>query len=161
MSRKPASWFLTATAATLTALTALTAAPAWADPAPIGPNQSFYGEVNGYAGQGVLFVNCRGVLFPPPTGHPEPGQTVKVLPGPSPTSGGGVTGSAAHTIAVRFPDTASTTLILSDYGVPAPIPTSLTFPCNAGQGTVSFTPDPTSPTARTSTVTVLFFHGIL
>jgi hypothetical protein len=155
MSRKPTPWFLPATAATLTAFTALTAAPAWADPAPIDPNQSFYGEVNDHAGQATIVVNCQGPIFRLPTGHPSPNQTVKVLPGLSPTSGGGFTGSAAHTIAVRFPDTASTTVILRDYGVPATIPTSLTFP-SVGKGTVTFTPDPTSPTARTSTVTVTF-----
>jgi hypothetical protein len=157
VSRKPTPWFLTAAAATLTALTA---APAWADPAPIGPNQSFYGEVNDHAGQAIIDVNCHGPIFMLLAGHPAPNQTIKALPGLSPTSGGGFTGSAAHTIAVRFPDTASTTVILSDYGVPAAIPTSLTFPC-VGKGTVTFTPDPTSPTARTSTVTVTFLGGVL
>jgi hypothetical protein len=66
----------------------------------------------------------------------------------------GFTGSAAHTIDVRFPDPTATPGILRDYAVPSMIPTSLTFPC-VGSGTVAFVPDPTSPTARTSTVTFL------
>jgi hypothetical protein len=159
MSRKPTPWFLPTAATTLTALTALTAAPAWADPTinptPIGPNQYFYGEVNDHTGKATILVDCHGPVFPRLSGHPEPNQTVKVLPAPSPTSTVGFTGSAAHTIDVRFPDPTATPVILRDYAVPAMIPTSLTFPC-VGSGTVAFVPDPTSPTARTSTVTVTF-----
>jgi hypothetical protein len=159
MSREPTPWFLPAAATTLTALTALTAAPAWADPTinptPIGPNQYFYGEVNDHAGKATILVDCHGPVFPRLSGHPERNQTVKVLPAPSPTSTVGFAGSAAHTIDVRFPDPTATPVILRDYAVPAMIPTSLTFPC-VGSGTVAFVPDPTSPTARTSTVTVTF-----
>jgi hypothetical protein len=159
MSREPTPWFLPAAATTLTALTALTAAPAWADPTinptPIGPNQYFYGEVNDHAGKATILVDCHGPVFPRLSGHPERNQTVKVLPAPSPTSTVGFAGSAAHTIDVRFPDPTATPVILRDYAVPAMIPTSLTFPC-VGSGTVAFVPDATSPTARTSTVTVTF-----
>lgn len=107
LSGKPIPWFLTAAATILTALTALTAAPAWADPTinptPIGPNQYFYGEVNDHTGQAPIVVDCHGPVFPRLSGHPEPNQTVKALPAPSPTSNVGFTGSAAHTIDVRFP----------------------------------------------------------
>jgi len=157
MSRTLASWLITPTAALVTAMAA---APAWADPvidpAPIGPNQYFYGLVNDHAGQANILMGCAGPAGG--TGHPLPGQTVKVFPGPAPTSNDvGFTGSAADAIAVRFPSptVASTPVILRDYAVSAEIPTSLTLPCS-GSGTVAFVPDPTSPTAHPATVTVTF-----
>src|SRR5262249_54022980 len=140
----------------------LTAAPAGADPiidpAPIGPNQYFYGLVNDHAGQATIQMGCFGPIRPGQTGHPLAGQTVKVLPAPAPTTSDlGFTGSAAHAIPVPFPTptVANTRVVLRDYAVSAPIPTSLILPC-AGNGTVAFVPDPTSPTAHTATVTVTF-----
>lgn len=58
---------------------------------------------------------------------------------------------------MQFPSTTATNtpVILRDYAVSAPIPTSLTLPCS-GSGTVAFVPEPTSPTAHTATVTVTF-----
>jgi hypothetical protein len=157
MSRTLASWLIAPAAALVTAVAA---APAWADPvidpAPIGPNQYFYGLVNDHAGQANILMGCAGPAGG--TGHPLPGQTVKVLPGPAPISSDvGFTGSAAHAIAVRFPGptVTDTPVILRDYAVSAEIPTWLTLPCS-GSGTVTFVPEPTSPTARTATVTVTF-----
>lgn len=49
----------------------------------------------------------------------------------------------------------NTTVILRDYAVSAPIPTSLSLPCS-GSATVAFVPEPTSLTAQTATVTVTF-----
>jgi hypothetical protein len=157
--RKVASWSLVVTAGILTAVTA---APAWADPvidpAPIGPNQYFYGLVNNQAGHATIQMGCFGPIRPGQTGHPLPGQTVKVFPVPPPTTNDlGFTGSAAHAIAVRFPlpTAVNTPVILRDYAVSADIPVSLTLPCS-GTGTVAFVPEPTSPTAHTATVTVSF-----
>lgn len=159
MSRTLACWLIAPAAALVTAVAA---APAGADPiidpAPIGPNQFFYGLVNDHAGQATILMGCAGPSQPGQTGHPLAGQTVKVLPAPAPTTSDlGFTGSAAHAIAVRFPSptVTDTPVILRDYAVSAPIPTSLTLPCS-GSGKVAFVPEPTSPTAHTTTVTVTF-----
>ncbi len=159
MSRKLVPWFIAAAAATITAVTAAPAsADAIIDPAPIGPHQYFYGEVNNQAGQATIRMGCFGPNYPGQTGHPLAGQTVKALPAPVPTTSDiGFTGSAAHAIDVRFPTptVANDPVVLHDYAVTAPIPTSLILPCY-GSGKVAFVPDPTSPTARTATVTVSF-----
>lgn len=159
MSHKLAPWFIAAAAATIIAVTATPAgADPIIDPAPIGPNQHFSGEVNDHAGHATIQMGCFGPIHPGQTGHPLAGQTVKVLPTPAPvTSDLGFTGSAAHAIAVRFPTptAANPPVVLRDYAVSAPIPVSLTLPC-FGSGTVAFVPDPTSPTAHTATVTVSF-----
>ena len=159
MSRTLACWLIAPAAALVTAVTA---APAWADPvvdpAPIGPNQYFYGLVNDHAGQASILMGCFGPIRPGQTGHPLAGQTVKVFPAPAPTTSDlGFTGSTADAVAVRFPSPTVTTtpVILRDYAVSAEIPTSLTLPCS-GSGTVAFVPEPTSPTAHTATVTVTF-----
>jgi hypothetical protein len=159
VSRKLAPWLIAVTAATITAITA---APAWADPiidpAPIGPNQYFYGEVNDQAGHATIKMGCFGPIHPGQTGHPLAGQTVKVLPVPPPTTSDlGFTGSAAHAIDVRFPTptVTNTPVVLHDYAVSAAIPVTLTLPCY-GTGNVAFVPAPTSLTARTATVTVSF-----
>jgi hypothetical protein len=159
VSRKLAPWFIAVAAATITAVTAAPAsADAIIDPAPIGPHQYFYGEVNDQAGHATIQMGCFGPIHPGQTGHPLAGQTVKVLPAPAPTTSDiGFTGSAAHAIDVYFPTPTVTNIpvVLRDYAVTAPIPTTLTLPC-FGSGKVAFVPDPTSPTARTATVTVSF-----
>jgi len=159
VSRKLAPWFIAVSAATITAVTA---APASADavigPAPIGPHQYFFGEVNGQAGHATIKMGCFGPIYRGQHGHPLPGQTVKVSPAPTPrTSDLGFTGSTAQAIDVRFPTptVAKVPVVLGDYAVTAPIPVSLILPC-AGWGRVAFVPDPTSPTAHTATVTVSF-----
>lgn len=156
MSRTRACWLIVPTAALFTAVAAT---PAWADPvidpAPIGPDQYFYGLVNDHAGQASIQMGCAG---PSQTGHPLAGQTVKVLPAPAPTTSDlGFTGSAADAITVGFPSptVTNTPVVLRDYAVSALIPTSLTLPCS-GSGTVAFIPEPTSPTAQTATVKVTF-----
>ncbi len=82
MSRTRASWLIAPAAALVTAVAAT---PAWADPiidpAPIVPNQYFYGLVNDHAGQASILMGCGG---PSQTGHPLAGQTVKVFPTPAP-----------------------------------------------------------------------------
>jgi hypothetical protein len=81
-----------------------------------------------------------------------------VLPvvGPTPVVAG-YTGSAAHQVNVGFgiSSGAVTPVVLTSWAVPAKIPTTLLLPCY-GTGTVTFAPYPTSPTARSATVTVTF-----
>ena len=150
MSRKLAPWIITLAAAAITAVTAAPASAAIIDPAPIGPNQYFSGLVNGQPGHATIRMACFGPI--------RPGQTVEVLPAPvSATSDIGFNGSAAHDIDVHFPTptVANAPVVLHDYAVTAPIPVSLTLPCFGG-GPVTFVPHPSSPTARTATVTVSF-----
>jgi hypothetical protein len=159
MSRKLRPWFLPLAAATL-----LLAAPAPAfadgviDPAPIGPNQTFIGEVNDQATKATIRMACVGPVRLGQTGHPLAGQTVKVLPvsGPTPVDPG-YTGSAAHHVDVFFGVSSSAVapVVLTSWAVPANIPTTLVLPCY-GTGTVTFAPYPTSPTARSATVEVAF-----
>ena len=159
MSRKVAPGVLAVAAATITAVAAAPAsADAIIDPAPIGANQYFFGEVNGRAGHATIKMGCFGPIYGGQHGHPLAGQTVKVLPAPAPTTSDlGFTGSAGHAIGVRFPTPtpANVSMVVRDYAVTAPIPVSLILPC-AGRGKVAFLPDPTSPTAHTATVTVSF-----
>ena len=146
-------------------IVALSATPALADggvvdPAPIGPGNYFIGEVGNTAGPAIIHMACYGPVILGQTGHPVAGQTVKALPvAPPVTSIPGYTGTAANSIAVSFGVTSATTpIILHDWAVPATIPATLTLPCS-GTGTVTFTPIPTSPTARAATVSVTFVGG--
>jgi hypothetical protein len=149
-------------AAASAVLVAATAAPATAggvvDPAPIGPHNYFIGQVNNMTGPATIQMACFGPVVPGQTGHPLAGQTVKVLPVTPPTSSiVGYTGTAATSIVVTFttPASTGTPIVLHDWAVSAPIPTTLVLPCS-GTGQATFTPVPTSPTARPATVTVTF-----
>src|SRR5258706_15501486 len=110
MSRKLRHWYLPLAAATV-----LLAAPAPAfadgvvDPAPIGPNQAFIGEVNDQAANATIRMACFGPVHPGQLGHPLANQTVKALPVVNPTPQQvGYTGSAAHQLNVGFANSAST-----------------------------------------------------
>jgi hypothetical protein len=133
VSGKLAPWIIAVAAATSTTVTAAVAsADAVIDPAPIGPHQYFFGEVNGQAGHATIKMGCFGPLYRGQHGHPLAGQTVKVLPAPAlMTSDLGFTGSAAHAIDVRFPTptVAKIPVVLRGYAVTAPIPVSLILPC--------------------------------
>ncbi|HSR24991.1 MAG TPA: hypothetical protein VLW53_15660 [Candidatus Eisenbacteria bacterium] len=132
---------------------ALTAGTAAAQ-APIGPNQQFAGVVNGSAANATVYVVCPGPSFPGQTGHPVSGQGVQVVE----NTGTGFTGSAATQIVATFGTTGkSAGLVFTEYGVPQDIPTTIFLPCS-GKGTFLFTPQPTSPTARSATVTVTFVN---
>lgn len=149
-------------AAAAFASVAFTASAAFAgpvgDPAPIGPNQLFIALVNGKTADAVITVVCP---FPPSTaelGSPLPGQYVEVEPEVAGTAAPfGYTGSAADSIAAVFGPTsaASGSVLIHDYFVKVPIPTTLKLPCS-GSGVVSFDPIPGSPTARSATVTVTY-----
>ncbi|MEZ0070458.1 hypothetical protein ABIA32_006511 [Streptacidiphilus sp. MAP12-20] len=127
------------------------------DPAPIGPGQLFTGLVNGTDVQAQINMACYGPVLPGVTGHPLPGQTVEVLPAPaSGTTDVGYTGTAADRIDAGFGPSATTAPVtLTYYAVKVAIPTSLVLPCS-GTGTVLFSPVPTSPSARSATLTVRY-----
>ncbi len=142
----------------------LLAAPAAAyaspivDPAPIGPNQAFIGQINGATTGATLKMACFGPVFPGQTGHPMDNQTATALPVVAPISTRpGYTGSLATSIGVSFgvPSSATPPVILRMWAVAGKIPTTLTLPCY-GTGTVTFQPLPGSPTARAFTMTVTF-----
>lgn len=159
MSNKRRLCFIAAASAILIAASALpAAADGIVDPAPIGPNNYFVGQVNNTASPAVIHMACYGPVVIGQTGHPVAGQTVKALPVAPPTSSiAGFTGTAANSIAVTFGATSSanTPVMLHDWAVSALIPATLVLPCY-GTGQVTFTPLPTSPTARPATVTVTF-----
>lgn len=149
---------------TIAALTLLSAgvglpsvAAAAVDPAPIGPQQYFVGEVNGVSQGAVIRVGCFGPVVAGETGHPISGQSVDVMPTASPTTTGvGYTGKSADHVVVDFGNTASTgPVTLGSYAVKAEIPTSLNLPCG-GAGTVAFVPMPTSSTAHTAILDVTY-----
>ena len=133
------------------------AAAAVVDPGPIGPNQYFTGQVNGTSVDAVIQVGCFGPVVPGETGHPVGGQSVDVLPAAvSASSDTGYTGDSADHVLVGFDSTSTATITsLSEYAVKAAIPTGLELPCS-GSGKVTFTPEPTSSTARAATVTVTY-----
>ena len=129
------------------------ASPAFAG-APIGPNQSFLGEVNGKHAGAVVYVVCPGPAWFGRTGPPAGNQTYEVTPSPAGT-GPGFTGSLGNSVVVHFADDPTTRTMLNAYDTPAPIPTSLRLPCG-GTGKVVFKPKPTSTTARRDVVAVTY-----
>lgn len=134
----------------------LPSAVATVDPAPIGPDQFFVGQVNGASADAVIRVVCPGPVTAGETGHPISGQSVVVLPGASSSAGVGFTGAAGDEVAVDFGAGSTTApVILSDYAVKAEIPTTLDLPCS-GAGKVVFVPTPTSSTAQSATVSVTY-----
>ncbi|WUH89068.1 hypothetical protein OG900_02260 [Streptomyces sp. NBC_00433] len=136
------------------------AGAATASPLPIGPGQTFVGQVNGVTIGAVIKVGCFGPVTPSSTGHPLSGQTVSVqlIAGNAPDQATvGYTGtSATHDLAGFGPASSVTAATdIKAYGLGVPIPTSLNLPCY-GTGTVGFVPAPTSPTAQTATVAVTY-----
>lgn len=133
------------------------AAPAAADPLPIGPQQYFSGLVNDVSDNAVIKVVCPGPVGGDRTGHPVSGQSVAVAP--SRDSGdaiAGYTGDAADHIVVDFGVVSTTKpTTLAAYSTKADIPTDLSLPCS-GTGEVTFVPAPTSDTARSDVVTVTY-----
>lgn len=150
--------------ATVLAVTVVPASAADISPAPqpIGPKQFFTGLVNGQTGQATILMGCFGPSAVGQTGHPLSGQTVEVLPASDSTvSDVGFTGDAATAVQVDLGDLSpqvgpvASTVLLTDYGVRAEIPTTLTLPCG-GTGVVEFRPSPTSSTARSAFVKVSY-----
>ncbi|SHN02020.1 hypothetical protein [Actinacidiphila paucisporea] len=129
-------------------------------PVPIGPGQTFVGQVNGVTIGAVIKVACFGPVTPTSTGHPLTGQTVSVqlIAGTAPAQATvGYTGASATHDLVGFGNATSVTPVtdIKAYGIGAAIPATLNLPC-FGTGTVSFVPAPTSPGAQTATVGVSY-----
>lgn len=137
-----------------------TAGNAVIDPAPIGPNQFFTGDVNGLSANGAITTDCIGPIIPGETGHPIANQYVAVLPGPANGSNVsvGFTGSAGNSVeaVLVFPTGSISGIVLGtlhDYVVRLPIPTDITVPCN-GPADVLFIPQPNSQSAKSADVNV-------
>lgn len=131
--------------------------PPVSDPVPVGPGITFAGDVNGATSNAQILTSCFGPITPGETGHPLAGQYVEAVAAASTGGVPGYTGTAATQIAVSLTTASSASITplatLYDIFLKVAIPTSVTVPCS-GSGTVRFTPLPTSPTARTATVSV-------
>jgi hypothetical protein len=139
---------------------AATAGNAVTDPAPIGPDQFFTGDVNGLQANGVITTDCVGPIVPGATGRPIGNQFVAVLPGPATGANVsvGFTGSLGNSVeaVLVFPNGSVSGIVLGtvhDYVVRLPIPTDITVPCN-GPADVRFIPQPNSPSAKSADVNV-------
>lgn len=146
----------------LAGTTATAATTAVIDPAPIGANQFFHGDVNGLSANATITTDCPGPVRPNEMGHPVGNQYVAVLPGTSSGSAVdvGFTGSAGNSVRAALllpissgPASGITLGTLRDYVVRLTIPIDITVPCN-GSADVVFTPLPTSDTAKSATVHV-------
>ncbi|WP_329171787.1 hypothetical protein [Streptomyces sp. NBC_01477] len=129
-------------------------------PLPVGPGQTFVGQVNGVTIGAVVKVGCSGVVTPASVGHPLAGQhvSVQLVSGTTPASATvGYTGSSANGDVVNFGNAYSTAPVteIKAYGLAVEIPQTINLPCN-GPGTVAFVPAPTSHTAQTALVDVTF-----
>lgn len=122
----------------------------------VGPNQVFSGVVNGGTSNVDVYVVCPGPVRLGQLGHPF-NDRWQVISG----TGAGFTGSAANrivaTIAGATSTGSATSATFTEYGVPQAFPPELLLPCS-GTGKAVFTPQPTSSTARSSTVTVRFVN---
>ncbi|MGH9123272.1 MAG: hypothetical protein ACRDZ8_00875 [Acidimicrobiales bacterium] len=163
-----------ATVALTAGAAALLAVPASAQPAQvlIGPQQYFAGQVNGNIGTSVLSALGCPAATPVPVsgtaapqqGHPMPGQTVSAefFPVPPPVAVGntflGYTGRASKVKVTLVTNLAEPPLsyltqiaVLTKYNTPAPIPVTLSLPCNATYQ-MMFTPVNGGIHSRTSIV---------
>jgi hypothetical protein len=124
----------------------------------IAPGQHFVGLVNKHTTNVVIVMACP-TPDPNGTGHPLGGQTIAVEPPSSTATTTGYTGTHGRSITASFvlpvpTSTASAGLRFTHYGSQT-LPTSLVLPCS-GSGLVVFTPEPTSKTAHSTSVTVTF-----
>jgi hypothetical protein len=128
------------------------------DPEPITPKVYFQGIVNNHPpGQAIIAVVCA---MGATTGHPAPNQYTEAEPLTPPVSTGldvGYTGSKGRSINATLPTSTVVALLahFTSFYVKVPISTKIEVPCS-GSGTVSFTPLPTSKTARTAMLGVTF-----
>ena len=136
---------------------AATAAAAVQDPIPVTPNTSFIGLVNGASADAVITVVCPGPITPSSVGHPVSGQTAEVRSVQPTVTPVGYTGSLGREIVAGFDSSTSAQqgLVFTSYFAPGKIPTTWLLPCG-GTGTMLFVPEPTSPTARSYSLTVSF-----
>lgn len=129
------------------------------DPILITPNTSFQGLVNGKTADAVITVACPGPVTPTSVGHPVSNQTAEVRSGVSTVTPFGYTGSAGDEIVAGLtsPSASTQAIVFKAFFAPAAIPTTWWVPCG-GTGTMTFVPEPTSPTAQSYTVTVAFVN---
>jgi hypothetical protein len=132
------------------------------DPAPIGPNNFFTGDVNGLSQNATIKTDCIGPIRPGQQGHPVGNQFVAVIPGVS--SGAdvsvGFTGSVGNEVTAFLAAPSSTSPVttgligtMHEWVVHLAIPTSLVVPCD-GSADVVFVPGPPSSTAKSAIVHV-------
>jgi hypothetical protein len=127
-----------------------TGLPAAADSGAVGPNQYFNGAVAAHEVNAVLSYNCDY----PPNPAPVPIDATLSTQG---AQAAGFTGTAATSIDVTMTLTSRTSVEL---GTLTAYDTSFTVPidrfgygfCTFGSGVITFTPEPSSPTAQPSTV---------
>jgi len=125
----------------------------------IGPHQHFVGLVNGRSTKAIIEMVCPYPLSSTEMGHPLNGQTIAVEP-PSTVAGvSGYTGTRGRSVVASFggsvvPVTNTSTVTFDAYGSQT-LPTTLLLPCS-GSGSVVFSPQPTSKTAKSVTVTVTY-----
>lgn len=154
---KIARWFIAATFVASSLFTGVGAAWSTTPISPIMPNQQFVGLINGKAANATINMACFGPIRPGQLGHPFGNQWAEVLnvSGVQPL---GYTGSLGTSIVANFPGPPTAVpeqIVFHYYGLQAQIPTSFYLPCS-GSAPVVFTPEPTSPTARSFTVNVNF-----
>jgi hypothetical protein len=119
---------------------------------PISEVQQFVGQVNGKTNGAVVLVSCNG---PEGLGRHPVGGTVSVTPAiAQPPATTGFTGFNTK-VAVTFGSGNTASVVLTTWGVAAPIPGSLVLPCR-GTGTVTFTPEPNPTEVVPATVTVTY-----
>jgi hypothetical protein len=132
--------------------------PVGATGSVIGPNERYFGFVNGKHSQAFIHVVCRGPAGGLRTGPPTPHQSVSVQ---HLRSGGGNTGSIAGEIWAEFDNDTVHVVGFTHYGSSKPIPTALRLPCR-GTGTVRFATcfgtQPCGATARDNIVRVTFVN---
>lgn len=102
---------------------------------------------------------CPFPLYSGETGHPLGGQTVTVGPPATTAITVGYTGSRGRSIVASFvgpsaTETASSSVTFTKYGSQK-IPDTFLLPC-AGSGTVVLSPMPTSKTAQSFSMTVIY-----
>jgi len=128
------------------------------DPAPIGPNQSFVGLVNNRSSKAIIEMACFGPSEPGEYGHPLAGQTLEVALSPLTSAVPLAFTGAADEIDATYEISGTLEVLLaefSSYYVPAPLSTSLSFPCS-GTGVIPFSPVEGGPRARPWNTKVTF-----
>jgi len=133
---------------------------------PIGQNQEFEAFVNGSPGGAEIQVACSPTVTPGGTGHPLPGQYLKVKREKKavPTYIGGPFGFTGAATAIVAVDQSPTPVATSAIGIVLahfahygrlPLPTTASFPCS-GSGAIVFVPVDGGQSAYTATVRVTF-----
>lgn len=123
-----------------------------------GPHEHFVGLVNGQSTEAIIKMACTSPLSSTEMGHPLSGQTVAVEPSSSVAGTSGFTGSRGRSVVATFGVPTSTSnsslLTFSGFGSQT-LPDTILLPCS-GSGKVVFSPQPTSKSAKSYTVTLTY-----